>query len=173
MGSVPRRNTAQRRKPAKLIWDTQHLLEPAMNPGAENIHGAPTSSRCVVAVPVSPFLSSPGGAWAAHIDRGTTVPPAVLVDLDLKAFWQARHFTFASSVAGQAGCAGAATGAGARAVPGAVRVGLAQTQPKSSQLTHVVVVAPTDTGFSSLGIRRPRAGAAPAVRRSALWRWRR
>ncbi|MET4092316.1 hypothetical protein ABID60_008070 [Bradyrhizobium sp. S3.5.5] len=33
-----------------------------MNPGAENIHGAPTSSRCVVAVPVSPFLSSPEGA---------------------------------------------------------------------------------------------------------------
>ncbi len=139
-----------------------------MNPGAENIHGAPTSSRCVVAVPVSPFLSSPGGAWAAHIDRGTTVPPAVLVDLDLKAFWHARHFTFASSVAGRAGCAGAATGAGARAVPGALRVVLANP-PEIVAVVHVVA-RPLASGLPSLDIRRPRAKAARAACRSALWR---
>jgi len=74
VGSVPRRNTAQRRKPAKLIWDTQHLLEPAMNPGAENIYRRPALSRCVVAVPVSPFLSSPEGAWGrSHQSKDLSV----------------------------------------------------------------------------------------------------
>ena len=71
------------------------------------------------------FLSSPKALGAAHIGRGISVPPAVLVDLHPKAFRHARHFTFASSVAGRAGCASAATGAGTRAVPRAVRVVLA------------------------------------------------
>ena len=53
------------------------------------------------------------------------MPPAVLADLHPKAFRHARHFTFASSIAGRRGCPGVATAAGARAVPGAVRVVLA------------------------------------------------
>ena len=61
----------------------------------------------------------------SELSQGTSVSPAVLVDLDPKTFWHARHFTFASSVAGWAGGASAATAAGVRAVPRAVRVVLA------------------------------------------------
>ncbi len=90
-----------------------------MNPRAESIHRRAALRRCVVAVPASPLLSSPGGAW------GRSGSPAVLVDLHSEAFRHARHFTFGTSVAGRAGCTCAATGAGARAVPGSVRVVLA------------------------------------------------
>ncbi|MET4518844.1 hypothetical protein ABIB81_008198 [Bradyrhizobium sp. I1.7.5] len=66
-----------------------------------------------------------GGPGVSAPLQPPKAPPAVLVDLDLKSFRHPRHFTFASSVAGRAGRASAATAAGARAVPRAVRVVLA------------------------------------------------
>ena len=62
-------------------------------------------------------------AWGRS--QGTSVPPAVLVDLDSKAFRHTRHFPIASSVAGRTGRPRAPTVAGAWAFPGAVRVVLA------------------------------------------------
>ncbi|MET4155678.1 hypothetical protein ABIC08_008599 [Bradyrhizobium sp. RT9b] len=90
-------------------------------------HGCnPEPSRTVqLAICKAERRNTAGRSGSGLFDRSLSVSPAVLVDLYPKAFRHPRHFTFASSVAGRAGRSSAATGAGAPAVPGAVRVVLA------------------------------------------------
>ncbi|MFK4530406.1 hypothetical protein ABIF90_008387 [Bradyrhizobium japonicum] len=93
-----------------------------MNPGAENIHCRPVFSRCVAAVPASPSsrarrLLGPVTTHLSAASRPCRPPPEIL------SASAALHLRQERCRPG--GGASAATGAGAWAVPRAVRVVLA------------------------------------------------
>lgn len=122
LAASARRTYVQLSCNSTLIQNTQHLWSLrgiqgrriSAGPSLEPVRrGGPG-----VSAPLQPRKRL--GPLARHLSAAS-----LLVDLHPKAFRHARHFTFASGVAGRGGCACAATGAGARAVPGAVLVVLA------------------------------------------------